>query len=138
MRSSRELPSHLRATIESMMVGEPIILLSRGLKAKTEDCRLLDDLACDPITDLSDDVFFDSAELEKVTGIDPYEEHLGRLMYLWLISNSPVSIPSTAKRLISGGCQDSTDASAPPFSSTFLTPKHSNSTITRPNNYYAS
>ena len=62
-----------------MMVGEPIILLSHGLKANTEDCRLLDDLACAPITDLSDDVFFDSAELEKVTGIDPYEEeHLAR------------------------------------------------------------
>ena len=55
MRSSRELPSHLRANIESMMVGEPIILLSHGLKANTEDCRLLDDLACAPITDLSDD-----------------------------------------------------------------------------------
>ena len=79
------------------MVGEPIVLLSHGLKANTEDCRLLDDLACAPITDLSDDVFFDSAELEKVTGIDPYEVHLGRLMYLWLISNSPVSIPYQRK-----------------------------------------
>lgn len=48
----RELPSHLWANVESMMVGEPIILLSHGLKVNTEDRTLLDDLACAPIINL--------------------------------------------------------------------------------------
>ena len=95
---------------------------------------MVDDLACAPITDLSDDVFFDSAELEKVTGIDPYEEeHLGRLMYLWLIINSPMSIPSSAKRLVSGAAEIQPTHPRLQFLQLFLTPKHSNSTITRPN-----